>query len=561
MNQPRWRPTATLSCLLLFAFQAHAQKAGVAWQGRVGPTLAYDYDPRADVFETMLVARPGRQALVGDEQTEVWTYNGGTPGPTIELNVGDLLVVHFYNRLPEPTTVHWHGQELPAVMDGSHISQPAVPPGGTFRYEFRVLRAGLFWYHPHVGTNEQIEKGLYGALLVRDPEEDQALGLPEEDHVLILDDVLLDDRFQIEPPFPADPVQNALVQVNGRDGNHLLVNGRRAPTARFRRGQPQRLRIVNASNSRFMRLSIPGHRMWRIGGDGGLLEQPLPVEPIDMLVVARRPDTRMSNPDVNRGILLTPAERADVIFIPQGDGPVDLEWHDWRRGRHLGLVDEDGKITFDHVHMDGKFAPEKLMTLEFFGPPVEAAYEPPARLRTIEPIDTGDARTVPIMFGHAFPDQQGDVVLFAQMKDGKPLPFDMVSAADAPTFRVGETIIWQITNMTMGDHNFHTHGFHFQLIETEYRDVDYPWNDRIDKAPYREWKDTIRIPARTGERLKSETIVRLAARLSDRGREGKILAGGKLPAANRSGGWLFHCHILEHAARGMMSFFQIEETP
>ena len=101
-------------------------------------------------------------------------------------SLGDTVIVHFYNELPQETTVHWHGVELPATMDGSHISQNPVLPGEYFRYEFKVMRPSLFWYHPHIRSNEQVEKGLYGALLVRDPVQNEALGLPDTEHVLLL---------------------------------------------------------------------------------------------------------------------------------------------------------------------------------------------------------------------------------------------------------------------------------------------------------------------------------------------------------------------------------------
>ena len=102
--------------------------------------------------------------------------------------------------------------------------------------------------------------------------------------------------------------------------------------------------------------------------------------------------------------------------------------------------------------------------------------------------------------------------------------------------------------------------FHFQLFETEYIDMDNPANNRVVAAPYLEDKDTILVPRRPGAKGRSWTIVRLVQRFDDTGREGQIVASGKTPAIGTSGGWLFHCHMLEHAARGMMGFFQIVDT-
>ncbi len=544
----------------------------------VAPATAIDLNPDPDIVEVKLVAQEQYVNFGTGNDTKVWTYNGGLPGPTIRGKLGDTLIVHFYNQLPEETTVHWHGMEVPPNMDGSHIAQLAVPPGGYFRYEFKLLDASLFWYHPHIRTNVQVEKGLYGALLVEDPDENRDLGLPETEHILVLDDILLDPDGRVAQPFPADPLENAATQLNGREGNVLLVNGMADMTAKIRRGIPHRLRIVNTSNARFMRLSIPGHTLYRIGGDGGLLESALAIEPVELVpdgghdghmngMVAASADmhdekiTMISDPDLSRGILLTPGERADVVFTPHGKGPLPLEWHDVARGRHSTFYNADGSIGIGHAHDDGKRPPQVLMNFKLIANDSRDDYLPPDPLRAIETVDISGAGILKSMFGHGMPDASGDVTFFVQIKpDGsggmQPLPFDKVTPEDAYTVTIGENGVWEVHNMTGSMHNFHTHGFSFQLIETEHMDMDNPDNNYKEAAPYREIKDTIQLPARPGAGGRSRTIVRLAASFDDSGREGELAALGKVPAADTSGGWLFHCHLLEHSARGMMSFFQ-----
>jgi len=198
-----------------------------------------------------------------------------------------------------------------------------------------------------------------------------------------------------------------------------------------------------------------------------------------------------------------------------------------------------------------------LLTITLAGPPRVAVWTPPASLRTITPIDTTGASTITSMFGHTMPDANGDVTFFVQMKNGMPLPMAAVTAADAPTVTVGDTVIWEVNNMTGGMHNFHLHGFKFQLIETQWLDMDTPANNYTIPAPYLEWKDTIGMPERPGAMGRSRTITRLAVQIDDTGREGLAEAYGKVPSLGFSGGWLFHCHLLEHAARGMMSFLQV----
>src|SRR5438477_7049106 len=96
-----------------------------------------------------------------------FAYNGQVPGPVIEANVGDTVVVRLSNNLPQATTIHWHGIRVPAEMDGTEAVQPPVEPGQTFEYRFVVPDAGTFWYHSHTNETEQLERGLYGALIVR----------------------------------------------------------------------------------------------------------------------------------------------------------------------------------------------------------------------------------------------------------------------------------------------------------------------------------------------------------------------------------------------------------
>ena len=169
--------------------------------------------------------------------TRAWGYNGQVPGPVIEARVGDVLEIEFTNRLPEPTTIHWHGLRLPASMDGTEMVQKPVAPGDTFTYRFLLPDAGTFWYHPHINEVEQLERGLYGAIVVRGESEPEL----DAERVLVLDDVALDRSGQLRTP------GWWLEQHDGRQGNTLLVNGRQTPELSIAAGQIERWRVVNAS--------------------------------------------------------------------------------------------------------------------------------------------------------------------------------------------------------------------------------------------------------------------------------------------------------------------------
>jgi FtsP/CotA-like multicopper oxidase with cupredoxin domain len=144
-------------------------------------------------------------------------------------------------------------------------------PGDSFTYDFVVTRAGLFWYHPHVRGAQGVFEGLYGPLIVDDPDEPalRDLGvLPKDERVLVLADLseLGGAPWSVE-------VDNPMEVMNGTEGEHLLVDGREDPVFEVAAGEPVRLRIVNSSITRFWRLAVPGHTLYRIGGQGGLLDR------------------------------------------------------------------------------------------------------------------------------------------------------------------------------------------------------------------------------------------------------------------------------------------------
>ncbi len=143
-----------------------------------------DVDPAPNVTEVTITSDESDVEIGGAVTAHAQAYNGAIPGPTFTLNVGDRMIVHYQNRLEHESGIHWHGIELPNGMDGTPFTQNMVPAGGDFLYDFTVTRPGIFWYHPHhhASTN-QVFKGLYGMILVKDPNEDplQAVGtLPSD---------------------------------------------------------------------------------------------------------------------------------------------------------------------------------------------------------------------------------------------------------------------------------------------------------------------------------------------------------------------------------------------
>jgi FtsP/CotA-like multicopper oxidase with cupredoxin domain len=526
-----------------------------------------DQGPR--LVKISITAAPTEIEYRAGKKTKVWAFNGTVPGPTMHANVGDTLQVHFKNELPEPATLHWHGIELPANMDGSHISQNGVPPGGTFVYRFKLLRAATYWYHSHIKPHEQIEKGLHGAVVVHDPNENRRLALPKRDDVFILDDVLLDDQHQVAPPFPEDPEQRAIVQANGREGNLLLVNGKNRPTMQLEQGVPFRMRFVNAANSRFMRLSFPKNvEVHRIGGDTGLLQAPRKIEPIPLLPHPKEPGLVVSDQDESKGFMIVPGERAELIVISHAEvgSRIPVTWHDLKRGRHITHRTPEG---YDLVPdpIDGNLPSQTMWEFRVIKPHYKKPqWSLPEQLRPTEILSSeqlSDDKPLKVTFGHSLPSKSGDMMFFATMRHDENgmqmLPMMQLTDATALNAKVGETRIIEVTNMSSGIHPFHLHGFAFQLLDTTYMDQEKPeTNVKITAPPEeKEWKDTISIPGRPGFRARSRAVVRLLVRFDDQGRAGQVVAHGGKPVGDRSGGWLAHCHILEHAALGMATWLNL----
>ncbi|MEX2108245.1 MAG: multicopper oxidase domain-containing protein [Solirubrobacterales bacterium] len=134
--------------------------------------LVNDTNPAANIVETTLTSEEATVEIGNGKTARAQTFNGQIPGPTFILNVGDTVVVHYQNNLTKESGIHWHGIELANGIDGTPFTQNQVAPGGNFLYKFTVTRPGLYWYHPHHhSSTNQVFKGLYGMIVVKDPNE------------------------------------------------------------------------------------------------------------------------------------------------------------------------------------------------------------------------------------------------------------------------------------------------------------------------------------------------------------------------------------------------------
>ena len=252
-----------------------------------------------DIVEIDIVANEGEVEIFDGHSTNVWNYNGTVPGPEIRVRKGDMIRIHFINNLPQPTTMHFHGVRVPNKMDGvPGITQDVVRPGESFVYEFTPKDAGTFWFHPHENSSEQLERGLYGTLIV----EDEYIEKYSRDKVWVIDDWLFGEDYQLYPHFvtPHD------LSHDGRWGDVITVNGSSNETLRVQPGERIRLRLVNVSNGRIYKTNFGVLRAMVIAVDGMYVR-----EAFDANGFVLAPGNRI---DVDIIIPNEPASRSFVIY-------------------------------------------------------------------------------------------------------------------------------------------------------------------------------------------------------------------------------------------------------
>ncbi|MEY4754433.1 MAG: hypothetical protein RJA44_2108 [Pseudomonadota bacterium] len=214
------------------------------------------------VKEFHLVAEPVQREMAKGMTAQLWGYNGSSPGPTIEVVEGDRVRIFVTNRLPEHHAVHWHAQRLPNGMDGvAGLTQPAIPPGKTYVYEFEARRSGTFMYHPHADDMLQTAMGMMGFWVTHPKEPQRTPGYTEceRDYCFLL------NAFDIEPG-AATPNVNTMTEFNLWCWNSRVFPGIDPLLART--GERVRMRIGNLTMTNHP-IHLHGHEFVVAGTDGG----------------------------------------------------------------------------------------------------------------------------------------------------------------------------------------------------------------------------------------------------------------------------------------------------
>ncbi|ANK81404.1 MAG: copper oxidase [Rhizobiales bacterium NRL2] len=471
-----------------------AISAGAA--GLTLPNLVANAARATGTREFTLRAAPGRTRLAPDlhGETPVWGYNGAVPGPEIRVRQGERLRITVENALAEETTVHWHGVRLPNAMDGvPHLTQRPIAAGETFIYEFDAVDAGTFWYHPHQRSFEQVGRGLYGPLIIEEAEPFRV----DRELTWVLDDWRLTQSAEISDDFG----NRHDISHGGRVGNTVTINGRVPGEFPVRSGERVRLRLINAANARIFGLDFRDQAPTVIALDG----QPVtPHEPPNGLVV------------------LGPAMRVDLIIDMTGEPGSRATVADrFYEGLEYRLVD----FAYDRSRLRDD-APDWPVAL-----PANPLPEPdPAPARRHDVVFNGGMMGAMVMremggsMGQGGSGGMGGGMM--GMMRGNGVWFINGKAAEGHvldpmlTLERGRSHVIAMTNATAWHHPMHLHGHSFRVISR-------------NGAPtaHREWQDTVLMAPR--EKVEIALV------------------------ADNPGDWMFHCHILEHQAAGMMGVIRV----
>lgn len=415
--------------------------AGEAPSGRAGDA-APPYVPRPNPTRYVLGVARSTMNPDGKRPMPSCVVNGSLPGPEIRVREGEQFRALVENRLTDaPTAIHWHGLLVPAGMDGvPDISAVPTSPGRTFVYEYPILQSGTYWYHSHVGFQEQT--GFYGPFIIEPREETLRA---DHDAVVMLGDWLHRSPEEVfaelrgkqgTPPaaggmagmagMPAPAAAPASMAMKGGADlsdvkyDAFLLNGT-APDAPWtlaaRPGERIRLRLINAAGSTYFRVRLDDHPLEVTHADG------LAVEPVTV-----------------DHLLMGMAECYDVVVALGKSGSYTL---------HAVAQDGSGQAIGVLHTPDVKPAPNRAMPT-FAGRALEYA-----DLRAPAPtvLPTGASRKFRLPL-------QGDMSAYVWMIDGQAWP-----QADPLVVRAGDRVEIELVNQTMMWHPMHLHGHFFRLLQ------------------------------------------------------------------------------------------------
>lgn len=450
--------------------------------------------------------------------TRFWGYGGKMPGPTLEVESGKPVLIEWASELPKEhlfpidytlhgaghdvpdvrTVVHVHGARVPADGDGYPESWYVGGKSATYRYP-NGQDAATLWYHDHAMGIERLNvyAGLFGAFLVRDPVE-KSLQLPggAYDIPLFLTDRQITADGQLYYPTSGMPQSPWVSEVYA---DTVLINGKLTPFLEVE-PRPYRLRIVNASNSRIYYLQLSnGTPLLQIGSDQGLLPKPV----------------------AKKNLLIAPAERADVVV-------------DFSQLQGQTFLFTNQAMDLMQIRVAAKSKSTAIVATGREPVPVPARVAAPAVLRAVKRIPRSAAVRTRHLTLDDYTDPKTGMMLMLLNGTYWHQPI-----TERPV--LGSTEIWEFVNLTDDTHPIHLHLVRFQVLNRQRFDLDYHLETGKLRfaGPELEpndnewgWKDTVQ---------------------ADSGLVTRII----IPFEGFAGRYVWHCHVLEHAANEMMRPYEI----
>ncbi|KGJ72002.1 copper oxidase [Cryobacterium roopkundense] len=397
------------------------------------------------VLTVALESSPQRIRL-GGRDVHALTYNGGLPGPTLRVRGGDILNVSLRNGLTDATNLHVHGLHV-SPEDNSDNMFVMINAGDSFDYSYAIPAdhpPGVYWYHPHHHgyVADQVFGGLYGAIIVEDPDEIPAT----RERLLVISDITFDSTGTISGA-------TEMEKMSGREGELVLVNGQHTPELSARPGERERWRVINACTSRYVQLRLDGQQVTLLGIDSGRFESPQDVEEV----------------------ILAPGNRADLLVTSRA-GTSTLRTLPYNRGTSGAMM---GGSASNSAQVD-------LATFTVAGADVAAfAAVPdqpvPADLRSA----TVSARRE-LVFAMGMGGGMSGGMMSATI-NGQA--FDATRIDTSVQFDSVEE--WMLTNSSSLDHPLHLHVWPMQIIAQDGQPVDSVI-----------WQDVVNIPARSTVRVR-----------------------------------------------------------
>ncbi|AUH01100.1 multicopper oxidase CueO [Prodigiosinella confusarubida] len=516
-----------------------------------------------------LKVQTGNMRWLPGMKTATWGVNGGFLGPALQLERGQTVTINVNNTLPDVTTMHWHGMEIPGDADGG--PQALIAPGKIWTARFTVDQpAATAWFHPHTHgvTGRQVAMGLGGLILIQD-RESRGLALPSQwgvdDIPLILQDKKLNEKGQID--YHLDEMSAAV----GWFGDLMLTNGMRYPQHAAPRGW-LRLRLLNGCNARSLMLATSdGRPLYVIGSDGGLLAEPVKVTSLPILMGERFEvlvDTRdgkafdiVTLPVSQMGMTLPPFDAPLPVLHIQptlktssGKLPDKLATlpalppTSGLKTRNLQLTMDPRLDRLGMLALMQRYGPQAMAGMQMNmganggmsgmmqGQGMMGDYG--GRAGTNEmPIHEGHQgmngqTTSP---GDMMDDQTTSGGMMNDQSTSQPLDIMTANRINGVAFQMGQPMfavkrgeyeVWSVS--AVGDmmlHPFHIHGTQFRILSE---------NGQIPAAHRRGWKDTVRVE----------------------GGVSQVLVKFDHPAPKERA-FMAHCHLLEHEDTGMMTSFTV----